>query len=119
MPGFNCGNCGSDLSLRMDLLAIAIQADYPEGDYPRDLSVDGACEKCGHPFNYSGTMFTHWLKSKAEEGVIDPETDRHAIVSFEVSNEEVKEFQRLTELGDKKKLRTFVRRMMMKKEEEE
>lgn len=117
MPGFTCGNCGSDLSLRMDLLAIAIQADYPEGDYPRDLSVDGACAECGHSFNYSGIMFTHWLKSKAEEGIIDPETDRHAIVSFEVSSEEVKEFQRLTKLGDKKKLQAFVRSMLMKDEE--
>lgn len=116
MPGFNCSNCGSDLSLRMDLLAIAIQVDYPEKDYPRDLNVDGVCEECSHPFNYSGTMFTHWLKSKAEEGVINPETNRHAIISFEVSNEEVEEFQRLTELGDKKKLQAFIQHIMLKEE---
>ena len=118
MPGFNCENCGSDLSLRMDLLALAVQGDYPDGDYPRDLSVEGACEECGHGFEYSGEMFTHWLTSKADEGIINPETSKYAIVEFDVSEDELEEFQKLTDLGDKKKIDAWIKRMMLRKEED-
>ncbi len=111
---FKCSHCGFDLSVRMDLLALAIKADYPEEDYPKELSLDGVCDYCGRPFNYSGAFFSHYMKTKVEEGVINPETGKYAIVAFDVSDEEHEEFKRLTELGDKEKLDTFLRELMLR-----
>lgn len=111
---FKCTSCEYDLSVRMDLLAIAIKTDYPEGDYPKELSVDGTCDACGAPFNYAGEFFTYWMKTKADEGVISPETNRYGMVAFDVSEEEHEEFKRLTELGDQKKLDAFVQKLMLR-----
>lgn len=119
MAGFTCKKCGFDLSLRMDLLALAVQADHPDGDYPKDLSVDGACEKCGKHFNYCGEFFTHWLVTKAEEDVISAETNKFAIIEFSLSDEEVEEFQRLIDSNNKPALDQFVRTMLLRKEEDE
>lgn len=118
MAGFTCKKCGFDLTLRMDLLALAVQADHPDGDYPNDLSVDGACEKCGQHFNYCGELFTYWLITKAEENVISPETDKYAIVEFSLSDEEVEQFQRLLDSNNKQELDHFIRRMVLRTEEE-
>jgi len=111
---FKCEHCQFDLSMRMDLLAMAIKADYPDEDIPKELSVDGTCDSCGDPFSYSGEFFSHYMKTKVEEGVIGPETGKYAIVAFDVSDKEHEEFKRLTELGDKKKLDAFVRMLMLR-----
>jgi hypothetical protein len=111
---FKCQHCETDLSVRMDLLAIAIKTDYPDGDYPKELSVDGTCEDCGGAFNYAGEFFTSWMKMKADEGILSPETQKYGIVAFDVSDEEHEEFKRLTELGDKKKLDAFVQKLMLR-----
>ena len=111
---FKCRSCKHDLSVRMDLLALAIKADYPDNDIPKELALDGTCESCGAPFNYDGEFFSHYMKTKVEEGVIGPETGKYAIMAFDVSDKEHEEFKRLTELGDKKKLDTFVRMLMLR-----
>jgi hypothetical protein len=111
---FKCNGCGFDLSVRMDLLALAIKADYPDDDFPKELSLDGTCDSCGSPFNYGGNFFAHYMKTKVDEGVISPETSKYAIMAFDVSDKEHKEFKRLTELGDRKKLNTFVRKLMLR-----
>ena len=111
---FKCQHCQFDLSVRMDLIALAIKADDPEGDIPKDLSLDGTCDSCGSPFNYSSEFFSYYLKTKVEEGVISPETSKYAIMAFDISGKEHEEFKRLTELGDKKKLDAFVRKLMLR-----
>jgi hypothetical protein len=111
---FKCRECGFDLSVRMDLLALAIKADYPEADFPKELTLDGTCDSCGSPFNYGGEFFSHYMKTKVEEGVIGPETGKYAIMAFDVSDKEHEEFKRLTEQGDKKKLDAFVRKLMLR-----
>ena len=108
---FKCQHCQFDLSVRMDLLALAIKVDYPGGECPKELSLDGTCDSCGSPFNYSGEFFSHYLKTKVEEGVINPETSKYAMMAFDLSDKEHEEFKRLTELGDKKKLDAFVRKI--------
>jgi len=112
---FKCNACGFDLSVRMDLLALAIKADYPEDEYPEDLSLDGLCDSCTAPFNYSGEFFSHYMRLKVEEGVISPETRNYAIIAFDVTDEEHEEFKRLTKLGDKKKLNAFLRKLQRDK----
>lgn len=116
---FKCKACDYDLSVRMDLLALAIKADYPDGDFPNELALDGTCDSCGAPFNYGGEFFTHWIRSKIEENVISPETGRYAIVAFDVSDDEHAEFKRLMELGDKEKLTAFIRKLMLQQQEED
>jgi len=111
---FKCNACGFDLSVRMDLLALAIKADYPDEDCPKELALDGTCDSCGSPFNYSGDFFSHYMKTKIEEGVIGPETGKYAIMAFDVSDEEHEEFKKLTELGDRKKLEAFLRKLMLR-----
>jgi len=113
---FKCKECKFDLSVRMDLLALAIKADYPDEDYPKELALDGTCDSCGAPFSYSGEFFTHWMKTKVEEGVISPETGKYAIIAFDVSEKEHEEFKRLTELGDKKKLNVFLKKLMRRQD---
>ena len=119
MSGFHCKNCGFDLSLRMDLLARTVQADHSDGDYPEDLSVQGACDKCGHRFNYSGELFTHWLVTKAVEDVINPEADKYAILEFTISKEEVEEFQKLIDADDKPGIDEFIRDLLNREKEDE
>ena len=109
---FRCSACGFDFSVRMDLLALAIKADYAEEGYPKELSLDGTCESCGASFNYGGEFFTHYMKTKVEEGVINPATSDYAIVALNVSEEEHDEFKRLTELGDQKKIDAFIQKLM-------
>lgn len=115
---FKCRTCGFDLSVRMDLLALAIKADYSDGDYPKELSLDSSCDSCGDPFSYSGEFFSHYMRTKIEEGVIDPETDKYAFMMFDVSDEEHEEFKRLTELGNKKKLDAFLRELMLRSDDD-
>ena len=91
---FKCQHCQFDLSVRMDLLALAIKADYPDGDYPKELALDGTCDSCGGSFNYSGEFFSHYMNTKVEEGVIGPKTGKYAIMAFDVSEEEHEEFKR-------------------------
>jgi hypothetical protein len=117
MPGFACQHCGFDLSLRVDLLAVAVKAEYPENDLPTDLSAEGICEECGKPFVFEGEMFTHYVVSKIEEEVISPETENYAILEFEVSDEELKEFQELLGEGNKEKLEEFMRRLVFRKDD--
>jgi len=115
---FRCSECGFDLSVRMDLLALAIKADYPAGDYPKELALDGTCDSCRHPFTYDGEFFTHYMRTKVEENVISPETSRYAIIAFDISDEEHEEFKRLTEQGDKPKLNAFLRKLMLRQDED-
>ena len=115
---FRCNACGFDLSVRMDLLALAIKAEYPEGDYPKELALDGTCDSCGKSFNYDGEFFTYYMKTKVEEGIISPETDRYAIIAFDISDEEHEEFKRLTECGDREKLSVFLRKLMLRQDED-
>lgn len=81
---------------------------------PKDLTLDGTCDSCGAPFNYGGEFFSHYMKTKVEEGVIGPETGQYAIMAFDVSDEEYDEFKRLTELGDGEKLSAFIRKLMLR-----
>jgi hypothetical protein len=113
---FNCNQCGFDLSVRMDLLALAIKADYPDDGYPEELALDGVCDSCGKPFNYGGKFFSHYMKTKVEEGIIRPETGKYAIVAFDVSEEEHEEFKKLLELGDKEKLDALLLKLMLQQD---
>ncbi len=115
---FKCDGCGFDLSVRMDLLALAIKADYPDDDVPKELAVDGTCDSCGASFNYDGELFSHYMKIKVEEGVINPTANKYAIMAFDVSDEEHDEFKRLTELKDSKKLNDFLRKLMLRPEKD-
>jgi hypothetical protein len=115
---FKCKNCGFDLSIRMDLLAMAIKAEYPDGDLPKELALDGACDVCTRPFAYGGAFFTHWMKTKIQEGVISPETGNYAILAVDISDEEHEEFKRLTRLGDKDKLQKFVRGLVLRQDKD-
>jgi len=98
----------------MDLLALAIKADYPDDDFPKEFTLDGTCDSCGSPFNYGGDFFSHYMKIKVEEGVISPATGKYAIMAFDVSDKEHEEFKRLTELRDRKKLNAFLRKLMLR-----
>ena len=115
---FKCSSCGFDLSVRMDLLALAIKSDYPGEDFPKELSLDGVCDSCTAPFNYSGEFFSHYMRIKIEEGIIRPETSKYAIMAFDISDNEHEEFKKLTELGDKKKLEAFLRELMLRPDED-
>ena len=118
MPGFTCKHCGFDLSLRMDLLALSVKAEYPENDFPSDLSVEGICESCGKPFLFEGEMFTHFIVSKVEEDIINPATEDYAILEFDVSEEELVVFQKLLKEGNKEKLEEFVRRLLYRQDDD-
>ena len=109
---FRCDTCGFDLCVRMDLLALAIKSDYAEEDYPKELSLDGTCDSCGATFSCGGEFFTHYMKTKVEEGVISPATSNYAIIALDVSVEEHDEFKRLTELGDQAKVNAFIQKLM-------
>ncbi len=113
---FKCNHCGFDLSVRMDLLALAIKADYPDDELPNDLALDGTCDSCGSPFNYSGEFFSHYLRTKVEEGVIGPETSKYGLVALDVSGEEHEEFKRLAEAGDGELLHAFVKQLFERSE---
>jgi len=117
MPGFSCKHCGFDLSLRVDLLALSVKAEYPENDFPTDLSVEGVCEGCGRPFLFEGEMFTHFIVSKVEEDLIHPDTEKYAILEFEVSEEELEIFHKLLEEGNKEKLEEFMRQLLKQRDD--
>ena len=116
---FKCQNCEFDLSVRMDLLALAIKADYPDEDYPKELALDGTCDSCRAPFSYEGEFFSHYMRTKVEEGVISPETSNYAIIAFDISDEAHAEFKRLTELGDKEKLDAFLHGLMHRPDDDD
>ena len=116
MPGFNCPNCGCDISVRMNLLALAIKADYPEEDYPEDLQVEGFCEGCENAFEFSGKMFTEVIVAKIKENIIDPRVNSYVILDLDMTDEETEEFKQLLEDGSREELHGFMMRVLRPKE---
>ncbi len=116
MAGFTCKHCGFDLSLRIDLLAQAMQADHADGNFPENVAVDGCCERCKGFFHFSGEMFSKFLAMKIEEGVIDPRTKNYAILEFDIGEEEAEHFRQLLEKGHKDEAKAFVLKLMIRDE---
>lgn len=116
MAGFNCKHCGFDLSLRIDLLAQAMQADHADGKFPENVAVDGCCEKCQGLFHFGGVMFSKFLAMKIEEGVIDPRTKNYAILEFDIGEEEAEHFRQLMENGHKDEAKAFMLKLMIRDE---
>ena len=114
MSGFYCKTCDFDLSLKVDLLARAVIADYSEDDPPEELSLDGTCSECGDVYSFDGEMFTHFVLTKVQEGIISPEALAVEIIEFEVSEEDAAEFKAIMDEGDDKKLQAFINRLMKK-----
>jgi hypothetical protein len=116
MVGFKCKHCGFDLSLRIDLLARALEINRidVEQDFPKDLAIDGCCDECKTPFCFSGEMFSKFLAMKVEEGVIDPRTENFAIFEFDVNEEEAEVFRQLLKEGDKKKLTALITKLLIR-----
>ena len=112
MPGFNCPSCGCDISVRMSLLALAIKADYPDEDYPKDLRAESFCEECKNPFEFSGRMFTEVIIAKIKENIIDPRVDSYVVVDLDMTDRESEELKRIIEDGNEEKLRVFMRRVL-------
>lgn len=109
MSGFSCKNCKSDLSTRVDLLALSVQAEYPEGEYPDDLCVEGNCGECGKKFTFEGPMFASFIRAKIEEGVISTEAQEYDLFEVSLTEEQFEEFNRLVEAGDREAIRDFIR----------
>lgn len=116
MAGFNCKHCGFDLSLRIDLLAQAMQADHADGEFPENVAVDGCCENCKNLFHFSGEMFSKFLALKIEEGVIDPRTQNYAILEFDIGEDEAEHFRQLMKDGHKDKAKAFMLKLMIRDE---
>jgi len=116
MAGFKCKHCGFDLSLRIDLLARAIQLDHRDDGFPENVAIDGCCDGCKKPFRFDGEMFSKFLGMKIEEGVIDPRTENFAIVEFAIGKEEADHFRKLMSEGNGKELQAFLIKMMVRDE---
>ncbi len=116
MAGFKCKHCGFDLSLRIDLLARALKADHQDKKFPSDIAIDGCCGDCKKPFTFSGEMFSKFLALKIEEGIIDPRSERFAIIEFDIGREEADDFKRLLNEGNKKELQAFLTKLMRREE---
>lgn len=108
MSAFSCKACGYDLTIRVDLLAVTIQEEFPDGDYPDDLAIEGNCNECNSTFSFSGRMFTQFVKIKAEEGVICEEVQDYDIVNIPLTEEQFEEFNRLVEFGDQDLIQEFI-----------
>ena len=100
----------------MYLLALAIKADYPDDDFPKELALDGTCDSCGGSFNYDGKFFSHYMRTKVEEGIISPKTGKYGVVALDVSTEEHDEFKRLAKAGDEEVLHAFVKQLFERSE---
>jgi len=116
MAGFNCRHCGFDLTLRIDLLAQAMQADHVDGEFPENVAVDGCCENCKGFFHFSGEMFSQFLAIKIEEGVIDSRTKNYAIIEFDIDNKEAEHFRQLLDEGREDEAKSFIRKLMFRDE---
>lgn len=106
MSGFNCKYCGFDLSLRIDLLALAVNQDNEE--FPKDLVFDGSCNKCNNYFHFSGEMFSKFLTMKIKENIIDPDTENYAIIEFDISNGDAEHFRKLIKECHKEEAKKFI-----------
>lgn len=116
MAGFRCKHCSFDLSLRIDVLVKAMQADYPDGEFPEDVAIDGCCDECRRPFQFGGRMFSKFLSMKAEEGILDPRTKNFAIIEFDINNEEADWFRELISGDNKEELQAFIAKLMIRDE---
>lgn len=114
MTGFACKNCNEDLTVRIDLLAMTLRDEYPDGDYPEDLSVEGNCSACESGFAFSGHMFTQFMKAKVEEGVISDEAEEYEIINIPLTEEQLEEFNILVEDGDQKGIEEFIHEIIKK-----
>ncbi len=112
MPGFNCKNCGFDLSLRIDLIARSIWIDHPDADLSPGIEVDGICDDCSAPFNFSGPMFSNYLATKVEEQIISPEADNFTILDMKVTREEAELFKTLLAENRKDELTALLIRIL-------
>lgn len=105
---FVCENCGEDLAMNLELLARAMRVDYENEDLPKEVVMDGYCGECHHPFRLDGEMFSHYVLTKAQENVINDEANNYAILSFDVTDEESDEFNRLVDEGRFDELSDFL-----------
>lgn len=112
MAAFVCKHCDFDLTLRVDLIARAMKAEYKTGEFPTDISVDGCCDRCQEPFHFGGEMFTHFLTTKAEEDMIDPRASDFLIIEFDASTEEMDEVRRALSQRDTNALQALMIRLL-------
>ena len=118
MGSFSCKHCGYDLSVGIDCLALAVQEDYQDKDFPSELCIEGVCNDCRNPFIFEGELFTYFILTKAAEGVISPAVKNSLLIDLDISEEDAEEIERLLKEKNSDGVQDLVRELMKRKDKD-